>query len=54
MNFVVSIIIGALAVGLVVIIPWVGVGALGLHWLFGVIIPYAAMLFFFIGFNMQA
>ncbi|MCP4683572.1 MAG: menaquinol oxidoreductase, partial [Desulfobacterales bacterium] len=49
MNFVLSIIVGALAVGLVVLIPWVGVGALDLRWLFGVIIPYAAMATFFIG-----
>ncbi len=49
MNFVVSIIVAALAVGLVVLIPWVGVGALDLRLLFGVIIPYAALATFFIG-----
>jgi nitrate reductase gamma subunit len=33
----------------VVLIPWIGVGALDLRILFGIIIPYAAMITFFVG-----
>ncbi len=49
MNFMFSIVVSAVAVGLIVLIPWVGVGAFDLRLLFGVIIPYAAMAIFFIG-----
>ena len=34
---------------MVVLIPWIGVGALDLRVLFGIIIPYAAMITFFVG-----
>ena len=49
MNFILSILFSGFAVSLVILIPWVGVGALNLHFLFGVIVPYAAMAAFFIG-----
>jgi nitrate reductase gamma subunit len=49
MNFILSIIVSSIAVLVVVIIPLVGVGALDLQWLFGVIVPYAAMATFFVG-----
>jgi nitrate reductase gamma subunit len=49
MNFLLSIIIAAVAVGVIVLIPWIGVGALDLRTLFGVVVPYAAMATFFVG-----
>lgn len=49
MNFITSIVVAALAVGLVVLIPWVGVGALDMRYLFGVVIPYAALATFILG-----
>jgi len=49
MNFILSIVIASVGVGLVVLIPWVGVGALDLHFFFGVIVPYAALATFVIG-----
>ena len=49
MNFVLSILVSFFAVIVVVLIPWIGVGALDLRVLFGIIIPYAAMLTFFVG-----
>ena len=49
MNFVLSILFSSFAVMVVVLIPWIGVGALDLRVLFGVIIPYAAMVTFFVG-----
>lgn len=49
MNFVLSILISLLATVLVVLIPWVGVGAWDLHAFFGILIPYAAMATFFVG-----
>ncbi len=49
MNFILSILFSGFAVSLIILIPWVGVGALNLHFLFGVIIPYAAIAAFFIG-----
>jgi nitrate reductase gamma subunit len=49
MNFVVGIVISTVAVLILVLIPWVGVSALNLHWLFGIAIPYAALIFFFVG-----
>ena len=49
MNFVLSILVSSLAVIVVVLIPWIGVGALDLRVLFGIIIPYAAMATFFVG-----
>ncbi|MBW2116598.1 MAG: sulfate reduction electron transfer complex DsrMKJOP subunit DsrM [Deltaproteobacteria bacterium] len=49
MNFIISILFSAVAVGVIILIPWIGVGALDLRVFFGIIIPYAAMLTFFIG-----
>ncbi|MBW2030617.1 MAG: sulfate reduction electron transfer complex DsrMKJOP subunit DsrM [Deltaproteobacteria bacterium] len=49
MNFLLGIVISLIAVVILVLIPWVGVGALGLHTLFGIIIPYVALAFFFVG-----
>ncbi len=49
MNFILSIIVSSIAVLVVVLIPLVGVGALDLRWLFGVIVPYAALATFFVG-----
>ncbi|HUU79942.1 MAG TPA: sulfate reduction electron transfer complex DsrMKJOP subunit DsrM [Acidobacteriota bacterium] len=49
MNFVLSILFSSFAVLLVVLIPWVGVGAADLRLFFGIIVPYAAMATFFIG-----
>ena len=49
MNFVLSILVSFFAVIVVVLIPWIGVGALDLRVLFGIIIPYAAMVTFFVG-----
>lgn len=49
MNFFPSIVISFLAVSVLVVIPWVGVGALDMGTLFGILIPYAALAIFFIG-----
>ncbi|MFC1821560.1 sulfate reduction electron transfer complex DsrMKJOP subunit DsrM [Thermodesulfobacteriota bacterium] len=49
MNFIVSILFSAVAVTAVAVIPLVGVGFLDLRVLFGVIIPYAAIITFFVG-----
>jgi nitrate reductase gamma subunit len=49
MNFIVGIVISSVAVLILVLIPWVGVGALNLYWLFGIAIPYVALIFFFGG-----
>ncbi len=49
MNFIVSILFSGLAVGVIVLIPWIGVGAFDLRVLFGIVIPYAAMATFFVG-----
>ncbi len=49
MNFILSIVIAAVGVGVVVMIPWVGVGAFDLRYLFGVVIPYAALATFTLG-----
>jgi nitrate reductase gamma subunit len=49
MNFVLNILFSGFAVLVVVMIPLVGVGALDLRVLFGVIIPYAALATFIIG-----
>jgi nitrate reductase gamma subunit len=38
-----------LAVIALILIAWIGAGVLGLHYLFGVVVPYAAILTFFIG-----
>ncbi len=49
MNFVLSILCSCFAVMVVVLIPWIGVGALDLKTLFGVVIPYAALATFIVG-----
>lgn len=49
MNFIISIVVAGVAVTLVVLLPLVGVGALGLTQLFGIVVPYAAMAVFFAG-----
>jgi nitrate reductase gamma subunit len=49
MNFIISILFSGFAVSVLVLIPWVGVWALDLQVLFGVIVPYAAMVTFFVG-----
>ncbi|MBC8420286.1 MAG: menaquinol oxidoreductase, partial [Desulfobacterales bacterium] len=49
MNFVLSILFSSVAVVVVVLIPLIGVGLLDLRILFGIIIPYAAMVTFFVG-----
>ena len=49
MNFILSIVVSAIAVTIVVLIPWIGVGALDLRGFFGIFIPYAAMATFFVG-----
>jgi nitrate reductase gamma subunit len=49
MNFIISILFSGFAVSVLVLIPWVGVWALDLRVLFGIIVPYAAMATFFIG-----
>ncbi len=49
MNFIIGILFSLIAVTILVLIPWVGVGALDLRVLFGIIIPYAALLTFFLG-----
>jgi nitrate reductase gamma subunit len=49
MNFVLSIVISFIAVLLIVFIPWIGVGALDLTVLFGVVVPYAAIATFIVG-----
>jgi nitrate reductase gamma subunit len=53
MNFIIGILFSLIAVTILAVIPWVGVGALGLDWLFGIIIPYAALLTFFLGIVMR-
>lgn len=49
MNFIFSIVVSSLAVIVLVLIPWIGVGAVELETLFGVIVPYLALLAFFVG-----
>ena len=49
MNFIISILFSGFAVTVLVLIPLVGVWALDLKVLFGVIVPYAAMATFFVG-----
>jgi len=49
MNFIVSILFSSVAITILVLIPWVGVYALDLRLLFGIIIPYVALATFFIG-----
>jgi len=49
MNFILSIVLSSIAVLILVLIPWVGVGALDLSGFFGVFLPYVALIVFFVG-----
>lgn len=49
MNFILGILISSIAVMVLVLIPWIGVGAFDLRGLFGIFVPYAAMATFFAG-----
>ena len=49
MNFVASILFSGIAVSILVLIPWIGVGALDLRVLFGIVVPYLAVATFFVG-----
>ena len=49
MNFILSLIITLVIVNLLVVIPLVGILAANLQFLFGVILPYAAVLVFLVG-----
>lgn len=49
MNFIFSIVLSSILVLILVLIPWIGVGALNLDTLFGVVIPYLALAIFFVG-----
>ncbi len=49
MNFIVSIVVSLIAVHVLAFIPLIGVGALDLQVLFGIVIPYAALATFFVG-----
>jgi nitrate reductase gamma subunit len=49
MNFIMSIVIAGVAVTLVVLVPLIGVGTLGMTQFFGIFVPYAAMAIFFVG-----
>jgi len=42
-------VLSAIAVLILVLIPWVGVGALNLSGFFGVFLPYVALIVFFVG-----
>jgi len=44
-----GIIYALIAIFILILVPWVGVQGLGLTYLFGVMIPYAAMAIFFFG-----
>jgi nitrate reductase gamma subunit len=49
MNFIFGIVLSSVVVLILVLIPWIGVGALRLDTLFGIIIPYLALVTFFVG-----
>lgn len=49
MNFILSIVVSLVAVVVLVLVPWIGVGALDLRGLFGIFVPYLAMALFFGG-----
>jgi nitrate reductase gamma subunit len=54
MNVILSLIISSMAVGVLVVIPFAGVWGgrlVGVHleWLFGIVVPYLAVLIFFVG-----
>ena len=45
-----NVFLSLVAVGVLILLAWFGVGSAGLNYLFGVIIPYAAIAVFIIGF----
>ena len=49
MNMIISLLFSLSAVSILVLIPLVGVWALDMRILFGVVIPYAALLIFVLG-----
>ena len=49
MNFLIGIFISLVGATLVLFIPWIGVGAFHLYTLFGVVVPYLAIVIFLIG-----
>ncbi len=49
MNFLIGILSSAIAAVIVLFIPWIGVGVLHLYTLFGVVVPYLAILIFLVG-----
>ncbi|MBW1919340.1 MAG: sulfate reduction electron transfer complex DsrMKJOP subunit DsrM [Deltaproteobacteria bacterium] len=49
MNFVVGILFSGIAMIILILIPWVGVGAFDLRLVFGIIVPYLALATFFVG-----
>lgn len=49
MNFIFGIVLSSVVVLILVLIPWIGVGALKLDTLFGIVIPYLALFAFFVG-----
>jgi len=49
MNFIISILVSAAAVTVLALIPLLGVGVFDLRILFGVLVPYAALITFFAG-----
>jgi len=49
MNFIASILFSGIAISILVLIPWIGVGALDLRVLFGIVVPYLAVATFFVG-----
>jgi nitrate reductase gamma subunit len=50
MNFILGIMFSIVMVSILALIPWVGVYVLDLRYVFGVIIPYAAITIFILGF----
>lgn len=49
MNVILSLVIASGVVGALVAIPFVGVWGAHLEWLFGILIPYVAVIIFFVG-----
>jgi nitrate reductase gamma subunit len=49
MNVILSLVIASGVVGALVAIPFVGVWGAHLEWLFGIVIPYVAVIIFFVG-----
>jgi len=49
MNFILGILFSIVMVSILALIPWVGVWVLDLRYVFGVVIPYAAIIIFILG-----